>query len=175
MSNAPVSSGPSSLAYITMWYWNIKQSADRIRGCGPGPENMDHRRYELHAFALLLREFHRAIDYARSIASRDRDGVIEKALNETLAAWDQAVPDAKDLRDVLAHYDRYLKGKGDLQKNGKLAKDGDLFSMVVNDGTSDRLCVARLADGSGWLSLDLEVAMAAASDMCGVAIEVLGQ
>jgi hypothetical protein len=43
-------------------------------------------------------------------------------LNEALAEFDQALPDATSVRNVLEHFDDYTRGIGDLQQSGARAK-----------------------------------------------------
>lgn len=55
----------------------------------------------------------------------------DKHLSKLLDDLDIALPDLKDLRDILIHWDSYMKGKGNLQNN-RVPKSGN-FTMGVSN------------------------------------------
>ena len=47
-------------------------------------------------------------------------GINDELIVRALARFDARVPDAKDIRDVIEHFDDYARGKGKLQKSERL-------------------------------------------------------
>lgn len=63
-------------------------------------------------FAFALRNLHRAAEIAQEVTGSTE-------VSDALAEFDRAIPSAKDLRDVLEHFDAYSFRLGDLQHPGK--------------------------------------------------------
>lgn len=64
-------------------------------------------------FAFAIRNLHRAAEIAQEVTGSTE-------VSDALAEFDRAIPSAKDLRDVLGHFDAYWLGLGDLQHPGNL-------------------------------------------------------
>ncbi len=89
----------------------VSQQMRRLQsGEQPGPEYMADGRL----FAESLRAAIRAGALCALLAEPNEASAIEAALNRLF----ESVPSSVDVRDVLEHFDDYLVGAGDLQKNG---------------------------------------------------------
>lgn len=66
--------------------------------------------------ALAIRNVLRAAVWARNHSEGEAMAAIGKAISE----FDSAVPRAREVRDIIEHFDEYERGRGDLQKNGSM-------------------------------------------------------
>jgi hypothetical protein len=69
------------------------------------------READAYLLAIALRNLVRGV----TLAKRHRHPSVQKAMREALARFDAGVPNSKNIRDVLEHFDRYAAGTGDLQ------------------------------------------------------------
>lgn len=63
-------------------------------------------------FVLALNNVRRACSWAAK-------GLSEPAIEAEIAAYDVQVPSAQHVRDILEHFDKYMKGTGHLQQESK--------------------------------------------------------
>jgi hypothetical protein len=82
-------------------------------------------------FAMSLRELLRCADLATDLGVPTAD---------LLREFDQVAPDAKDVRDVLSHFDDYELGVGRLQKPGQ-ATFGLMYGRHPTTGADGTLYV----------------------------------
>jgi hypothetical protein len=98
--------------------WNTLVSKQYVRVLEAN--NRVDRQLDLYLFAISVRGVLRAADLARAIAQdagmRQRVSKIDRAKGR----FDSTIPDSKQVRDVLEHFDAYRRGKGDLQNDRKM-------------------------------------------------------
>ena len=94
--------------------WNHAVQLQKIRimsGIGLPTAGPVSKQADAYLFVLALRNVRRAAALTAKLAGGSRRVVIRRAL----VAFDEALPTAKDLRDVLDHFDDYALGRGKLQ------------------------------------------------------------
>ena len=95
-----------------IWRHAANMQAIRILTDGTGmPDGPVTRQADCFLFTVAVRNVRRAGDLLRRVAPGSSWSRIDVALN----TFDSRVPHAKDLRDVLDHFDEYAVGKGNLQ------------------------------------------------------------
>jgi hypothetical protein len=115
---------------------------------------------EAYLFAIALRQLFRGVEWAIVHADTNRDGQLSKALRKALDVFDDTVPHAVGVRDVLVHYDEYERGKGNLQGgrehppqlNVFTRNDGTTFWLYVLDDDDHRLDVRTALDAAQQLA-----------------------
>jgi hypothetical protein len=133
--------------------------AQRVLRPAPDSNSLDHNA-DAVAFAYALRDLLREVDLAIALKV--------SGAQEARNVFDQAVPDAVAVRDVLVHVDDYMLGSGKLQQDEK-------------DGTPARLgrlvAAGFYVDGSYRLVLTvgLELDVATAWKAAAVLSATLGQ
>ena len=95
---------------------------------------------DIRLFAMAVRQVIRCAELARSVLPPPRRTLVDQALAE----FEQASPDAKQLRDVLDHFDAYLRGRGQMFPAGHPADyDNDYLQVCrpVTMWTTSRRCI----------------------------------
>lgn len=92
---------------LHLWCRAVRLQAERVL---QGERRLDS---QVDALLLLvaLRQASRAADL---IAEESDDEATSAAVRSALHAFDERVPDVKDLRDVVEHFDDYMRGLGNL-------------------------------------------------------------
>jgi hypothetical protein len=127
----------------------VSLHAQRVLRPAPESNTLDHNADAI-AFVYALRDLLREADLAIALEV--------KGAQEARNSFDQAVPDAVAVRDVLTHVDDYMLGSGKLQqdaKNGTPAKLGRFvaagfyvdgsYRLVLTDGLELDIAIARKA------------------------------
>lgn len=101
-------------------------------------DNGYDRQLDMYLFAFAVRAVLRAESFARSLA--EDAGLTDRVDRLRLARlrFDQLVPDAVQVRDILEHFDDYRQGKGRLQKGTSVT---DLIEWVEHDGAGRHVLV----------------------------------
>lgn len=98
----------------------MRLQAERWRTAEHELLDTDLAAFEAELFAVTLHQLRRAVEHALSVTG-------SHLIRSAIAAFDNAVPHMEDIRDVLTHFDAYLKGEGNLQKAHRLPT-----SLAVN-------------------------------------------
>ena len=120
----------------------------------------DHAHFEAEVFAICLSRLRRAAEHASSVSGSHR-------IPSAIDAFDAAVPDVKDVRDVLEHFDAYLQNRGNLQKAGVMPPGFD----VVAGSTSAATAFIEV----GPRRFNTGVAVPAAKELADVVLAELGR
>jgi hypothetical protein len=115
------------------------------------------REVDLHFFLIALTNFVAFVKVAAKMVSPEARTTIWAGI----AAFDLDVPDASNLRDVLEHYDEYIRGKGKLQA-GRLAKGQRAQIVVSRTGPKNHAIMVQVP-GFADLSVDIEAAVGASN------------
>jgi hypothetical protein len=91
-----------TMAHLAAWRNAVKLQRERVAS-GPDSTIPTDARFLAVAVRNVLRAAHMAV-----LVSPDAQSAIDR--------FDQEVPNAKDVRDVLEHFDKYAVGEGNLQK-----------------------------------------------------------
>jgi hypothetical protein len=97
---------------------------------------------------------------ATNLVHRVADREAQQAIEDAIAAFDQAAPDVKSLRDVLSHYEDYALGNGRLQK----PLSAPHFGVHYSHGDDFQLHVS-LASGFHILRIEIKGATDAATEL----------
>jgi predicted RNA-binding Zn ribbon-like protein len=68
---------------------------------------------------------------ARELTRQDIDEADRDRLNSEIETFDEAVPAAKDARDVIEHFDEYARGEGKLAKQAREDLAIDAFEAAA--------------------------------------------
>lgn len=110
----PVIFGAIALAVTDALTWNTIVSIQQRRIATADSDF--ERQLDLYLFALALRGVVRAAEFARQAATSSGDDEAHDRISEALDGFTDAVPDAKHVRDILEHFDKYRLGEGRLQR-----------------------------------------------------------
>lgn len=102
--------------WLTIWHSAMQAQARRIDAVRL---NVPGYHTEVYLFILALREVLRCAEWASTHTMRQGDGARASRIDQATNAFDQAVPGAADVRDILTHFDRYEQGKGKLQEDAR--------------------------------------------------------
>ncbi|MEV6521085.1 hypothetical protein AB0M43_03970 [Longispora sp. NPDC051575] len=95
------------------WAWWTLQVLVRDARAASGTEQQIYARQA----AAQLRDLHQAAKMQlRAITEKDVPAAVVDALTDAIGAFEAAVPGAREVRDMMAHFDEYARGKGVLQK-----------------------------------------------------------
>lgn len=83
----------------------MRLQAERWRTAEHDLVDDDLAAFEAELFAVTLHRLRRAAEHALSVTGSD----LSRA---AITAFENAVPHMEDIRDVLTHFDAYLKGEG---------------------------------------------------------------
>ena len=125
---------------LKLWLAAVELQKTRVEQKGSTSQHLD-----AHFFAIALRNLLRAVDMAATYCP--------EVVKTGLSRFNEAVPSAKNIRDVLEHFDDYDIGKGKLQRAGMEMALG----AISLDIQGDRVIFA------GDLHLSLETAAAEAT------------
>jgi hypothetical protein len=112
---------------------------------------------DLHFFLIALANFRAFVKMTAKLVSPEARTTIWAGIE----AFDSDVPDAGNLRDVLEHYDEYIRGKGKLQ-SGRLAKD-QRAQIVVSRTRPQSHAIMVQVPGFADLSVEIEAAISASN------------
>lgn len=97
--------------YLYQWHRAVVRQAERV--LDPNTRTIDAQT-DGYLFVLALRQVMRAAQMIRD----ELDGDHRERVARAVARFRAAVPDAKNARDVLDHFDDYARGIGDLAHPG---------------------------------------------------------
>jgi hypothetical protein len=128
-------------AMLAGWLYTWFAAAERQAMRTLHPQHRSDYQVEGYLFILAVRQVLRAVEAARSHADQHRDGKRSAKLTKALATFDTTVDAARMVRDVLTHFDKYQRGKGDLQLTDKRAgRDPRRLNVYYeNTGSTIRL------------------------------------
>lgn len=98
---------------LLLWARGAEMSYERIVA---DRDNKVGNEVDARFLALAVRNVLRA---AR-LACNHTDGASMTAIQAPIDDFDAAVPNAIDVRDIIEHFDDYVRGKGNRQKNGTM-------------------------------------------------------
>lgn len=98
------------MGQVVKWHYAIAVQRNRIETFPDGALRIQEEA-NLHFFLVALRNFLLAVRLVGRLADPGQSALISRGLT----AFEEAVPNAVNLRDVLEHYDDYLFGEGMLQ------------------------------------------------------------
>lgn len=157
------------LAIAHLVAWRHATSIQALRVLNPAAAMLDGpatREADTTLFALALRNLVRSVVFVRSSLPEKR----RASVDEALATFDQAVPNAKHIRDVLEHFDKYSVGTGNLQKKVKAKVAQVLWHEW--DGT-DQVLKIGIVGQPGPFALNVRIASEAASELASSVISVV--
>lgn len=102
--------------WLAIWHSAMQAQARRLEVARldvPGYQT------DVYLFVLALREVLRCAEWASSHAMSHGDRARSSKIDQAKNAFDQAVPGAADVRDILTHFDCYERGKGKLQEDAR--------------------------------------------------------
>lgn len=97
-----------------------------------GMEASRRLRFEGHFLVAAIRQLLRSQEAHLRVTGDQR-------LRDARAAFDAAVPDAKDFRDFLEHLDEYALGTGKLQRSGDVSEEPNFAIVATRPGGPVRL------------------------------------
>jgi hypothetical protein len=96
-------------AFAQLLLWAHSAEITRARILAPEPEtSAPSRQVDAQLFAMTVRQVLRFAELCRAVAPKPMWSVMDKARNAFLAIS----PDAESIRNVLDHWDDYLRGDG---------------------------------------------------------------
>jgi hypothetical protein len=158
MSNGGKVTAQEAMGQVVKWHYAMSVQNHRI------VEGTDvlygiQREVDLHFFLIALANFVAFVKVTAKLVSPEARATIWAGVE----AFDSEVPDAGNLRDILEHYDEYLRGKGKLQ-TGRLAK-GQRAQIVVSRTGPQRHAIMVQVPGFADLSVDIESAVSASNTL----------
>jgi len=137
-----------------VWRWQFAMGRQAERTIDPA-DTMSHE-VEAHFFAIALKNLRASVEWARDACNGARDGERGGPLAKALQEFDDAVPNAPDVRDIQEHFIAYETGdkKRHLQHvPAPLAIwwESDETTVIVNVG-GYRLDVKHAADAAHTLA-----------------------
>jgi hypothetical protein len=101
-----------AIGYVDLWRHAVQMQAIRILTKNTGmPSGAMTRQCDCYLFVISLRDLIRAIELIRRALP-----AASESLAAALTDFEQQVPNAVQLRDVLEHFDDYSTGQGRLQR-----------------------------------------------------------
>lgn len=86
-------------------------------GGWPNFQQFKTREADAYMFVHALHHLRMAVLLVRRTAKAS----MREKIDEEIGRFDEAVPDVKKLRNALAHFDEYVQGEGNLQRNSSSA------------------------------------------------------
>jgi hypothetical protein len=139
---------------LQQWRWALIRQYQRVMDFDE-PEEV--RMNDLFIYPFCLRAILRIATLAEQLYG-------SAAIRQAIVEFNQQVPNAVQVRDVIEHYDEYVLGSGKLQKRDMSANGPGALPWMLNMGrtyllTEERTCVLWLG---GSLELDIRNATLAA-------------
>jgi hypothetical protein len=104
----------------------LEEARDRQRpmlaGSGTFPEVLAAQHQFIYDAHFLLVAIRNVLGNGELLRKLTGDGRVDQALKP----FDERFPDARNLRDVLEHFDAYLLDRGNLQEDGKVSPGASL-------------------------------------------------
>jgi hypothetical protein len=151
-------------AHTVRWWKAVELQWARIQGVDDADDpaaQMMQRELDAIFFVVALRDLLRL---AEAVADDDSTGAVRHAID----AFQQTIPDAKNVRDVIEHFDEYSRGVGNLQQEWDKrrpwsAPTQGTVSFASWDGQTYVIDI--LVTSARTLTLDLRKAHEAASHL----------
>lgn len=154
-----------SVALREGWLWG--QAVHRLAASIERSELSDvPAQVDAMLLAVAFRNVYRAAEWASRTVSPAGQGLLRRALEQV----DRELPDAKDVRDMLEHFDEYEAGKGRLQQGAAEQAANEHFIRFERGAqgyifvVSERQLPVRKADSATHL---LVVAIQRAGNLSG--------
>lgn len=151
-----------------IWKWTAAVDQQVKRIFDPDADALSRER-DAYFFAMALRQLLRAVEMAA------RFPTAKEAVKSALDTFDAAIPNAREARNILEHFDEYERGTGSLQRPKGHTSDRPLwdalsfYSRGVNDdGTSSY----KLHLGGGY-EVDVASGHAAAGVLANAVLDEL--
>jgi hypothetical protein len=130
-----------AIEHTQNWAQTVAQQAKRIEAADSLSDINEHPR-DADLLILALRNVVRAAKFARDVAPGEgRKGLIDATLSE----FDASFPDAKDIRDIIEHFDAYTQGVGNLQKKGGVSAESPFIKSGITRAPDKSSYVVSLA------------------------------
>jgi hypothetical protein len=158
MSDSRSVTAREAMGQVVKWHYAMSMQNHRIV---EGTEALHgiQREVDLHFFLIALANFVAFVKVTAKLVSPESRTTIWAGIE----AFDLEVPDAGNLRDILEHYDEYIRGKGKLQA-GRLAK-GQRARIVVSRTAPQSHAIMVQVPGFADLSVDIEAAVSASNTL----------
>ena len=158
MSDGGKITAQEAMGQVVKWHYAMSVQNYRIVEGTDALYGMQ-REVDLHFFLIALANFVAFVKMTAKLVSPEARTTIRTGIQ----AFDSEVPDAGDLRNVLEHYDEYIRGKGKLQ-SGRLAK-GQRAQIVVSRTGPQSHAIMVHVPGFADLSVDIESAVSASNTL----------
>jgi hypothetical protein len=113
VSTPPSIAPQQALAEVLVWRHALDLQAIRVLVSGAaGLSGPLTKEADAYLFVMALRNFIRGIELIQATVDQSRRPIVDAGLAE----FNDEIPNAVNLRDVLTHLDEYLQGQGRLQK-----------------------------------------------------------
>ena len=143
---------------LNVWQQAVQvQSLRILSGGAAGYTGPFTERVDAYLFVLALRNLIRAASWTRDSLESAGQAEARAALDR----FDLAVPHAVSARDVLEHFDKYLAGVGNLQKEAKSTVPADVWHEI---GVQSHVVYIAVTPDM-VVSLDVRIATEAAVDL----------
>jgi hypothetical protein len=148
-----------AVARLSTWEHAVRNQANRVLSA-PSERHFDEGfKADGYLLVLELRNVLRAAKLVRTLAPDPaRPGI-----SAAIAVFESRVAGAKNARDVLDHFDEYMRGRGNLQKASGRAM---YVEWQEYDGLTFRFCLG-ISAGLPLLTVDVLEARLAAFELRG--------
>lgn len=113
-----------ALIHLIRWTHSVDVMRLRILDPNAGPLTF---KGDLHLFSLAIREALRFAELTRAVSARTAWSAIDKATH----TFEVTCPHVKDVRNVLDHFDDYLRGRGKDFNAGRPSEHAGEFFQVL--------------------------------------------
>jgi hypothetical protein len=153
-----------ALAHLATWEHAVRNQANRVLGAAPDSHLGVNIKADGYLLVLALRNVLRAAKLVLVVAPPSAI----RAISAAISAFEADVAGAKDARDVLEHFDEYLRGKGNLQPAAGTAMAGTAMYVEWQewDGSTVRFHFG-ISTARPLLTVDVLAAQLAAFELRG--------
>jgi hypothetical protein len=145
--------------YVERWRYAVDLQHDRIMQSGD--TNTDE--IDSHFMGVALKNLRGHVEWGRNYCDTIRDGPRSRRIADALRAYDNAVPDAANVRDIQEHVREYETGHKDRHLQNVTPP---LATYFEHDGTT---CIVHI----GGYALDTAAAADAARTLADAALDAL--
>jgi hypothetical protein len=100
-------------------------------------DDMWPRQREGWIFILTLRQVVRSAEWASQHTHKHKDRARASKVDKALNRFNEALPNAVEIRDVLTHFDEYERGEGNLQRKWGRFSEAVELNRFVEHGDGD--------------------------------------
>lgn len=114
-SETPINHGrhAPAMGYVVEWWLAVSNQAERVCGAlRPGIQLAGTSKIDAMLLAFALDNLRRAVQLVAKVVPDAEAELVTQGLSR----FDSEVPAVREIRNVLAHFDDYVQGKGHLQQ-----------------------------------------------------------